>query len=126
MPNNICASPSLDKETRIYQDKDGWKWQRETEGKQSATCLQMAAGHARFVKEQESNCYIRIRLKQTKPSKFVNFAGINNDRSFNGVRHRSWTFVFLRCLTPFFSVSICIKEMVKHFVLKGLLTLFVE
>ncbi|MDR7238456.1 hypothetical protein [Neobacillus drentensis] len=53
MPNNICASPSLDKETRIYLDRDGWKWQRETEGKQSATCLQMAAGHARYVKEQE-------------------------------------------------------------------------
>jgi hypothetical protein len=103
MPNNICASPSLDKETRIYQDRDGWKWQRETEGKQSATCLQMAAGHARYVKEQESSFCIHTKQKQTKPSKSVNFAGINNHWSFNGVRHHTWTFVFLWCLTPFSS-----------------------
>jgi hypothetical protein len=77
LPNNICASPSLDKETGFYLDRDGWKWQRETEGKQSATCLQMAGEPARCVKGQESSYYIRIQQKQTKPSKFAKTAGIN-------------------------------------------------
>ena len=59
-------------------NRDGWRWQRETEGKQSATCLQMGAEHARYVKELESNYYIHIKQKQTKPLKFANIAGIKN------------------------------------------------
>ena len=59
-------------------DRDGWRWQRETEGKQSATCLQMGAEPVRYVKEQESNYYIHIKQKQTKPSKFAKTAGIKN------------------------------------------------
>jgi hypothetical protein len=53
MPNNICSNLSLDIETRIIMKRDGWKWQREIEEKQSATCLQMGAGHAFCVDEQE-------------------------------------------------------------------------
>jgi hypothetical protein len=59
-------------------DRDGWRWQRETEEKRSATCLQMAAEHARCVKEQESSYYIRIKQKQTKPSKYAKTAAIDN------------------------------------------------
>ncbi|WP_335383170.1 hypothetical protein [Neobacillus drentensis] len=99
MPNNICARPSLDKEKGIYLDRDGWKWERETEGKQSATCLQIAAEHVRSAKEQESSSCIHIKQKQIKPSKSAKTAGLNKF----GVRHRLWTFVFLRCLTPFSS-----------------------
>jgi hypothetical protein len=61
-------------------DRDVWRWQRETEEKQSATCLQTGAGPARYVEEQESNYYIHIKQKQTKPSKFAKTAGINNQR----------------------------------------------
>jgi hypothetical protein len=120
MPNNICASPSLDKETRIYLDRDGWKWQRETEGKQSATCLQMGAEHARSVKEQESSSCTHIKQKQIKPSKFARTAGLNNI----GVRHRAWTFVFLRCLTPFSNYFLLSRGC--KCTLKRILTLFVE
>lgn len=38
----------------------------------------MGAEHARYVKELESNYYIHIKQKQTKPSKFANFAVIKN------------------------------------------------
>jgi hypothetical protein len=53
MPNNLYASPSLDKETRLNWDKDEWQWQRGTEGKQSTTCHQEDAGHVLCVVEQE-------------------------------------------------------------------------
>ena len=38
----------------------------------------MGAEPARYVEEQESNFYTHIKQKQTKPSKFVNTAGIKN------------------------------------------------
>ncbi|WP_157081469.1 hypothetical protein [Neobacillus soli] len=53
MPINFYPCPTLDKETRIIMNRDGWKWQRETGEKQSATCLQMDGGHAHYVDERE-------------------------------------------------------------------------
>ncbi|MBT2603691.1 hypothetical protein J7E55_11755 [Bacillus sp. ISL-53] len=53
MPINLCASPTFNKETRIIMNRNDGEWQKETEENQSATCLQMAEGHAHCVKEQE-------------------------------------------------------------------------
>ncbi|MFL6517213.1 MAG: hypothetical protein ACJ8GL_03970, partial [Bacillus sp. (in: firmicutes)] len=33
MPNNICASPSLDKETRFNMDRDGMRMAKRNRGK---------------------------------------------------------------------------------------------
>ncbi len=43
----------LIKQQDFFMDKDDGKWQKETEEKQSATCLQMAGGRAHYVKERE-------------------------------------------------------------------------
>lgn len=53
MPINLCARPTFNKETRIIMNRNDGEWQKETEENQSATCLQMAEGHAHCVKEQE-------------------------------------------------------------------------
>ncbi|WP_423335400.1 hypothetical protein [Neobacillus sp. 19] len=55
MPINLCASPTLNKERKFHfiMNRDDGEWQKETGEKQSATCLQMAGGHARCVNEQE-------------------------------------------------------------------------
>ena len=78
MPNNIYPSPTLDKETKFFLIRMDGKWQSEIEGKQSATCLQMAGEHAHYVKEQESSYCIHIKQKQTKPLKSAKTAAINN------------------------------------------------
>lgn len=54
------------------------KWQSEIAEKQSAICLQMGGEHAHYVEEQGSSYCIRIKQKQTKQSKFVKIAVINN------------------------------------------------
>ncbi|MEH7156319.1 hypothetical protein V7121_08685 [Neobacillus drentensis] len=59
-------------------NRDGWRWQREIVGKQSVICLQADGEPARYVVEQESNYYIHIKQKQTKPSKYAKTAGIKN------------------------------------------------
>jgi len=53
MPINLCASPTSNKETNFIMNRDDGEWRKGTEEKQSAACLQMGGGHARYVKEQE-------------------------------------------------------------------------
>jgi hypothetical protein len=80
MPINKCASPTFNNVINTCDDKDGWKWQREIGGKQSATFLQMDVVPVHYAGKQELNCYIHIKRQRIRILKFVKIVAINKNR----------------------------------------------
>jgi hypothetical protein len=78
MPNNLYASPTFDKETRIIMDKDGMNMAKRNRGKTINYLPSRGRGTCPLCGRTRIKLCIRLKQKQTKPSKYAKTAGLNN------------------------------------------------